>query len=87
MVRHADGSIACEEGNVMDHESFDRMTRLLGAARTRRAALGALLGAGLAGATLDQAQAKKKRRAKRTAANRRATGSRARSCRQACKSG
>lgn len=34
----------------MDHESFDRLARVLGAPASRRAALGALLGSGLAGA-------------------------------------
>lgn len=45
----------------MDHETFDRMTRLLGAAGTRRTALGALLGAALTGAAGD-AIARRKRR-------------------------
>jgi hypothetical protein len=38
-----------EEVKVMDHESFDRITRRLGATGTRRATLGALVGAGLLG--------------------------------------
>ena len=43
----------------MDHGSFDRFTRLLGSAGSRRAALGALFGTGLAG-TLAAAEAAKK---------------------------
>ena len=47
----------------MDHGSFDRLARLLGAAGTRRAALGALLGAGALGVSgAVDARNKKKRR-------------------------
>src|SRR5688500_6680084 len=36
-------------GVAMDHQEFDQLTRLLGQAGTRRAALGTLLGAGALG--------------------------------------
>ena len=44
----------------MDTETFDRLTRLLGAARTRRSALGAVLGAALLGESLTSLHAKGK---------------------------
>jgi hypothetical protein len=47
----------------MDHGSFDRIARLLGAAGSRRAALGTLFGTGLTG-TLGAAAAAKKHRKK-----------------------
>ena len=53
----------------MDHESFDKLARLLGSAGSRRAALGALFGTGLAG-TLAAAEAAKKNRNKNRAKNR-----------------
>jgi uncharacterized protein YjbI with pentapeptide repeats len=49
----------------MDHGSFDKLARLLGAAGSRRAALGALLGTGLAGAIAGAEAAKKDRTKKR----------------------
>jgi hypothetical protein len=49
----------------MDHEVFDRLTRVAGVAGTRRAALGALLGGGLAGALGAADAAKNGRRRKR----------------------
>jgi uncharacterized protein YjbI with pentapeptide repeats len=50
------------KGGAMDHESFDRIARLLGSAGSRRTALGAVLGTGLAGAIGGTEAAKKKRR-------------------------
>lgn len=47
----------------MDHDAFDRLTRLLGTAGSRRAALTALLGSGAlgpAGTVLDKGEGKKK---------------------------
>ena len=49
----------------MDHGSFDRIARLLGSAGSRRAAIGALLGTGLAGAIAGAEAAKKDRNKKR----------------------
>jgi hypothetical protein len=48
----------------MDHEAFDTITRLLGRAGSRRAALGALLGAGALGVA--EARAAKNRKHRRT---------------------
>jgi hypothetical protein len=50
------------EGGAMDHESFDRLTRVLGALGSRRAALGALLGAGALGVTEATAARNKRKR-------------------------
>jgi hypothetical protein len=53
----------------MDHESFDRLARALGALGSRRAALGALFGAGVAG-TFGVAEAAKKHRKRGKSRNR-----------------
>ena len=49
----------------MDRERFDALTRLLAATPSRRAALGALLGAGLAGTSGTVGAAKNTRRNQR----------------------
>lgn len=59
------------EGETMDRNAFDGLTKLLGASPNRRAALGALFGAGLAG-TLGAADAARKDRKRRKAGKKRA---------------
>jgi hypothetical protein len=57
----------------MDREAFDGLARLLATSPTRRAALGALLGAGLAG-PLGAADAKKKKSARKRGSHKKARG-------------
>jgi hypothetical protein len=60
----------CEtEGRQMDHQTFDRLTRLIGTAASRRTAWRALLGAALFGATRRSAAAEQCRNGKPACGN------------------